>query len=765
MGVASYQSHTRMEGMAAAYEQQAGNELQQAGDILKNYQDKQDNIVALDAVNRLKEASINLAQDPDNGYTNVKGNAVVGPQFVKQYQDRFEQQQGSIANSLANDNQRSLFAQHAEVVGLSYQSDLLHHQAKETQVFNTQTRSDTIDLAMKDIAAHPYDDQTYDKNAAIAGQAVVAQGKDMGLEGQALADYTKDKLSSLNSKALAYRTQSMAQDNPMLASDFFHKHELEFDPQTRIELGQHLKTTTDAQITRLQGKKIVDDEIASRSGASASFVPQDFKADYVKPFNQDQISQYVDAVKKPSPYDKLINEAATKYNISPTELKLRAVVESSLNPNADNGKGAVGLMGFNTDTAKQFGIDPKDPAQSIDGAARLMAAAGGTLGGDMSKVDKTYYGGSPTAVGKNTEQYAENMRAVRAQLYGGNQTKALTLADIEASEGSVIKKAELAAGAYRPGDAVLKDQMVTEALKNLNQQKQIIQNQNNASVQSILGEVQNGASSVSTLSPEAQKAYSQLPPSTQMQIDAKLKKVDNDPSFGAERYYTLSSMAANPETRAQFQNLDLTKELGNVSSHYWNQLVSIQNSMTKQDAKQLDKDMNFSKMQRDTLVMLKPYLDSLGKNKQLVDDTKAQFYGRLQEAEQQFHDDPKNGRWPTTPERQKMAASLLTQVTTPSGHWYSSDKTVPAFQANDLSNATVQINKNDKPILQQAFQDVNGRVPNDDELTKWHTQLQQQAYKSTGQFLQARDLANLYKQYAARQKAKQPASLVDQIPK
>ncbi|KEP67829.1 transglycosylase [Thioclava dalianensis] len=54
----------------------------------------------------------------------------------------------------------------------------------------------------------------------------------------------------------------------------------------------------------------------------------------------------------------------------------RALVEaeSSYNPTAVSPKGAYGLGQLMPDTARSLGVDPRDPSQNLDGAARYLLA-------------------------------------------------------------------------------------------------------------------------------------------------------------------------------------------------------------------------------------------------------------------------------------------------------------------------------------------------------------------------------------------------------
>jgi hypothetical protein len=94
-----------------------------------------------------------------------------------------------------------------------------------------------------------------------------------------------------------------------------------------------------------------------------------------------------------SPYDAEFSRAEKKYGLPVGILKSIAAVESNFNPNAISSAGAIGLMQFIPDTAKRYGIDPKDPAQSIDGAARLLKDNLKMFDGDLPSAVAAYNAG------------------------------------------------------------------------------------------------------------------------------------------------------------------------------------------------------------------------------------------------------------------------------------------------------------------------------------------------------------------------------------
>jgi cell wall-associated NlpC family hydrolase len=73
------------------------------------------------------------------------------------------------------------------------------------------------------------------------------------------------------------------------------------------------------------------------------------------------------------PFSELFNTAGARYGVSPALLAAVAKQESGFRPDAVSPAGARGLMQLMPATAQGLGVtDPFDPAQAVDGAARLL---------------------------------------------------------------------------------------------------------------------------------------------------------------------------------------------------------------------------------------------------------------------------------------------------------------------------------------------------------------------------------------------------------
>jgi hypothetical protein len=122
-----------------------------------------------------------------------------------------------------------------------------------------------------------------------------------------------------------------------------------------------------------------------------------------------------------SPYDALFAAAGAKYGVSPQLLSAVARAESGYNPSATSGAGALGLMQIMPSTAASLGVDPMNPVQAIDGAARILAGNLSKFGGSVQLAVAAYNAGAGAVSRYNgIPPYAETQNYVRRVLsYAG----------------------------------------------------------------------------------------------------------------------------------------------------------------------------------------------------------------------------------------------------------------------------------------------------------------------------------------------------------
>jgi cell wall-associated NlpC family hydrolase len=115
-----------------------------------------------------------------------------------------------------------------------------------------------------------------------------------------------------------------------------------------------------------------------------------------------------------TPYAGMFASAGQKYGVPASLLSAVAKQESGYDPSAVSPAGAQGLMQLMPATAKSLGVtDPLDPAQSIDGAARMLRDLTRRFG--STELALAAYNAGPGAVLKydGIPPYPETQRYVR----------------------------------------------------------------------------------------------------------------------------------------------------------------------------------------------------------------------------------------------------------------------------------------------------------------------------------------------------------------
>ena len=112
-------------------------------------------------------------------------------------------------------------------------------------------------------------------------------------------------------------------------------------------------------------------------------------------------------------YSHLFVQAGQKHGIDPSVLAAVAKVESGGNASAVSPAGARGLMQFMPATARGYGIDPLDPAQAVDGAARMLTEQRNAFG--TLELALAAYNAGPGAVRRHggIPPYSETRSYVR----------------------------------------------------------------------------------------------------------------------------------------------------------------------------------------------------------------------------------------------------------------------------------------------------------------------------------------------------------------
>lgn len=101
----------------------------------------------------------------------------------------------------------------------------------------------------------------------------------------------------------------------------------------------------------------------------------------------------VDAGDAPAAYRASLADAAGRYGVSPRLLAALVWNESRWRPGAVSPKGAIGLAQLMPGTARQLGVDARDPVASLAGGARYLRAQLDLFGGDIERALAAYNAG------------------------------------------------------------------------------------------------------------------------------------------------------------------------------------------------------------------------------------------------------------------------------------------------------------------------------------------------------------------------------------
>jgi murein DD-endopeptidase MepM/ murein hydrolase activator NlpD len=113
-------------------------------------------------------------------------------------------------------------------------------------------------------------------------------------------------------------------------------------------------------------------------------------------------------------------QAAAKYGIDPEIFTRQIQQESQFNPNARSPAGAIGIGQFMPSTAQGLGIDPTNPQQSLDAAAKLDAQNLQKYGGNWASALSAYNAGPGNTPAGGVAPFAETQSYVNTILGGAN---------------------------------------------------------------------------------------------------------------------------------------------------------------------------------------------------------------------------------------------------------------------------------------------------------------------------------------------------------
>lgn len=716
-GVATYEPpNWRQVGMAGETIARSGRDLEEASNLVAATNANQDQKVAQAAGNALAQQRVSLEFDQNTGFRNAKEGQAVGQQFVDGYGTKFTDAASSIRDSLANDNQRQIFDQHAQVQGLQYKAALLAHQAQETDKFNDSTDNSSLDLALKAMATAPSNEMSFQTSLSQINGTLDSMGKRKGLPDAQINDLKAKYLDA----AYSTRITSIMNGIPGVVQADPYKAEKLFE-QVQGQLGVasqvHLASQVQKSIQSVQ----------QRDGAHGLI------------FGQVPIPPAsIEPAATGAPLDGLVKS-----------------METGGNMNAVSSKGATSDMQVMGPTSADpgFGVRPAQPGP--DGKIPLS---------EISRVGHDYLG-AMTARYNNPALVLAAYNAGPGQTdkwiaqFGDPRTGAISTADWIAkipfaeTKGYVTKgmgmlgpmpqqraastanqlkvnlyslvqaSRELAEQQY-PGDTGYADGMASRT-ENLG--RMVIANQQGIEAgardglfSGLVGSKPDGSDKPTTIdqllaNPDMKRSWDKATPETQLAIQAHFKNGAGDPARTADTQailYQYMGKAAND--REGFASEDLSPLIATLPHADFDKLSNMQFSARNKVEIAQDKAVNL----QHALSLSENYaLKPMGIMIPTKDTPPAQrtaydqFTGRLTEALDNFK--TVNGKPPNDQDIVKIAKTLTANVQVP-GKWYGTNSK-PGFSLTpeEEARATVPMTDDQKADAVSTLTARYGFAPTD----------------------------------------------------
>lgn len=89
---------------------------------------------------------------------------------------------------------------------------------------------------------------------------------------------------------------------------------------------------------------------------------------------RERLARRAPAAGSPASFDAILVRLAATYGVDPVLVRAVVACESGWDPGAVSRVGAVGLMQIMPGTARDLGVDPRDPIQNLDGGIRYLAS-------------------------------------------------------------------------------------------------------------------------------------------------------------------------------------------------------------------------------------------------------------------------------------------------------------------------------------------------------------------------------------------------------
>lgn len=724
-GVAEYAPpNWRQVGMAGQFISGAGHNMEEAANTIAATNERQDNLFAQNAAAQLQNASVRQQFDPKTGWANQKEGNAVGKQFLDDNTSQFKTTAGELRDSLQTENQKKIFDQHAQVQELRVQSALLEHQARQTDAFNNTTENATLNNTLSDIARRPADELNFQSGLAAINGTIDQRVNRLGLppaESTALKSKYFDAAYTTRILSLKDGIPGAVTADPYGAEKMFKQVQDQLGPQAQVHLAMEVQKGVQGVQERDTAQSIIFGKPATAPAAIAPGATG-------KPL-QSVVESLESGGRDVGPDGKILTSPAGaqgRMQVMPATSKdpgfgVRPAQDDSPEELARVGRDYLGAM-----TARY-----NNPA--------LVLAAYNAGPGNVDKWIAQY--GDPRSGKVGLGDWVNKIPFSETQAYVVNGLKKLnaqagqpdapiaapTANNLKTDLGSRAEYARQLAEQQYPGDTAYADRVVSRVMNYGNMvianQRAVEQGAHDQLIAGMIGTKPDGSDAPQTIDqllagPQQKANWDKATPEVKQAIQQRFAKNNSDQKLNPESaslyYKLLGEAGTDPETFAQH---DLTPLFGSMPDNLWKELAVTQKGIAAKDAAANARGEQWTKARSVVDDMLKPMgLGHSAKPNTQQSKQTDQFYGRLQEAMTDYHD--QNQKWPQQQDVRKIAGSLLMQGKETGGTFWDSDKR--AYET-DPSKFYVPVPSDQAPALTQSFFKVMGRAPTKVELQQAYT--------------------------------------------
>ena len=764
-GVATYEPpNWRQVGMAGETIARSGRDLEDASNVVAATNERQDGVNAQAAGNALAQQRINLEFNQDTGFRNAKESQAVGQQFVDTYGTKFTDAATTIRDSLANDNQKKLFDQHAQVQGLQYKAALLAHQAQETEKFNDSTANSSIDIALRTMAQKPTDELNFQTGLTQINGTIDGVAKRKG--------YPESQVVDLKAKYLdaAYSTRissimdgipGVASPNPYGAEKMFKQVQDQLGVTSQTSLATKIQKSVQSVQARDTAQGIIYGQIPTPPAAIAPAVTGAPLAGIVQ--GMESNGQDTDANGAPLTSSK---GAVGRMQVMPA---------TSADPGFGVRPAVPGPDGkISPDEMARVGRDYLGSMTARYNNPALVLAAYNAGPGQTDKWISQF--GDPRTGAISTQDWVSKIPFAETKGYVANglgklgpmpqQGATPTANQLKVDLYARVQASRQLAEQQYPGDTGYADAV---ASRTENYGRMVIANQQGVEAGArdglFSGLVGNpdGSNKPQTIdqllaNPDMKRNWDQATPETQLAIQAHFKNGGGDPARTSSTQAILYQYMGKAATdREGFAAEDLSPLIATLPHADFDKLSGMQfAARNKQEAAQ-EKALNFQHAMTiaETSTLGPMHIMKPTANQpQTKSDLYGQFAGRLMSALEDFQ--ATNKKPPEDKDIIQMSKNLTTQLTVP-GFWPGSKNTKMGLSMtpDQEANATIAMTPDERA---DAVSTLKGRYGFDP--TESMIQQAQINYRlHPGDIDRAKSFDQTMRAYAAKQPTKRTAGL------